>query len=77
VSQPPSPGPAAAGVSPKAAIRTPQVVTLNWEQFQEEVGQNFPNIAPFLEMRRFVGIEGNVVTIGFTKQATVARAMLE
>ena len=28
-------------------------------------------------MGRLVGIEGNVVTIGFTKQATVARAMLE
>ena len=28
-------------------------------------------------MGRLVGIEGNLVTIGFTKQATVARAMLE
>ena len=59
-------------------VRTsPAAVTLNWEQFQEDVGQNFPNVAPFLEMGRLVGIEGNVVTIGFTKQATVARAMLE
>jgi DNA polymerase-3 subunit gamma/tau len=41
------------------------------------VGHNFPNVAPFLEMGRLVGIEANVVTIGFTKQATVARAMLE
>ncbi len=52
-------------------------VSVDWERFQEQVGQAFPNIAPFLEMGRLVGIEGNVVTIGFSKQATVARAMLE
>jgi len=52
-------------------------VVMNWERFQEEVAQTYPNIAPFLEMGRLVGIEGNVVTIGFAKQATVARAMLE
>jgi DNA polymerase-3 subunit gamma/tau len=52
-------------------------VTVDWERFQEQVAQAFPNIAPFLEMGRLVGIEGNVVTIGFSKQATVARAMLE
>lgn len=55
----------------------PQTITLNWERFQEEVGHNFPNIAPFLEMGRLVAIDGNTVTIGFTKQATVARGMLE
>ena len=75
---PPSPAPTTCGAAPStAAIRTPQVMTLNWETFQEEVGQSFPNVAPFLEMGRLVGIEGNVVTIGFAKQATVARAMLE
>ncbi|HKO29906.1 MAG TPA: hypothetical protein VJU54_02110, partial [Nitrospiraceae bacterium] len=52
-------------------------VTLNWEQFQEEVASTFSNIAPFLEMGRFVGVDGPVVTIGFSKQATVARAMIE
>jgi DNA polymerase-3 subunit gamma/tau len=52
-------------------------MTLDWERFQEAVGHAFPNIAPFLEMGRLVGIEGNVVTIGFAKQATVARGMLE
>ena len=57
--------------------RTPQAVTLDWERLQEEVGHSFPNIAPFLEMGRLVAIEGNAVTIGFGKQATVARAMLE
>jgi DNA polymerase III subunit gamma/tau len=60
-----------------AAPRAPQAVVLNWEQFQEEVGHLFPNIAPFLEMGRLVSIEGNLVTIGFAKQATVARGMLE
>ena len=52
-------------------------VTLNWEQFQEEVAAAFSNIAPFLEMGRLVGVDGHVVTIGFSKQATVARAMIE
>jgi DNA polymerase-3 subunit gamma/tau len=60
-----------------APTRAPQPVALNWEQFQEEVGHAFPNIAPFLEMGRLVGIEGPIVTIGFAKQATVARGMLE
>jgi DNA polymerase-3 subunit gamma/tau len=55
----------------------PKAVSLNWERFQEEVGHSFPNIAPFLEMGRLVAIEGNTVTIGFARQATVARAMLE
>ena len=55
----------------------PLAIRLNWEHFQEEVAGAFPNIAPFLEMGRLVGIEGHVVTIGFTKQATVARAMIE
>jgi DNA polymerase-3 subunit gamma/tau len=50
---------------------------LDWERFQEEVAHSFPNIAPFLEMGRLVTIEGHMVTIGFGKQATVARAMLE
>lgn len=52
-------------------------VTLNWEQLQEEVAGAFPNIAPFLEMGRLVGVDGHVVTIGFSKQATVARGMIE
>lgn len=56
---------------------TPQAINLNWERFQEEVGHSFPSIAPFLEMGRLVAIDGNVVTVGFSKQATVARGMLE
>jgi DNA polymerase III subunit gamma/tau len=50
---------------------------LQWEVVQEEVAASFPNIAPFLEAGRFVGMEGGFVTIGFAKQATVARARLE
>ncbi|NWF72553.1 MAG: DNA polymerase III subunit gamma/tau [Nitrospirae bacterium] len=52
-------------------------VRLNWEQVQEDVAGAFSNIAPFLEMGRLVSVDGHVVTIGFTKQATVARAMIE
>ncbi len=51
--------------------------TLQWELVQEEVAASFPNIAPFLEAGRFVGIEGDFISIGFAKQATVARARLE
>lgn len=51
--------------------------TLQWDLVQEEVGASFPNIAPFLEAGRFVGMESGFVTIGFAKQATVARARLE
>jgi DNA polymerase-3 subunit gamma/tau len=51
--------------------------TLQWELVQEEVAASFPNIAPFLEAGRFVGMDGGFVTIGFAKQATVARARLE
>lgn len=50
---------------------------LEWEQFQEAVATDHPNIAPFLDMGRFMGVEGQHVMIGFTKQATIARAMLE
>jgi DNA polymerase-3 subunit gamma/tau len=76
--QPPSTeSPARASAGSTTAVPTPPALILNWERFQEEVGHSFPNIAPFLEMGRLVAIEGNVVTIGFSKQATVARAMLE
>ena len=64
-------------VAPKPTADERLVVTLNWEQFQEEVAGTFSNIAPFLEMGRLVGVDGYVVTIGFAKQATVARAMIE
>ncbi|MCC8986048.1 MAG: hypothetical protein LM513_05585, partial [Nitrospira sp.] len=50
---------------------------IKWEEFQEAVSAQHPNIAPFLEMGRVMKIEGSLVTLGFTKQATVARSMLE
>ena len=76
--QPPSPESAKRPVGTQTTeTRPPQAVILDWERLQEEVGHSFPNIAPFLEMGRLVAIDGNAVTIGFGKQATVARAMLE
>ncbi|WHZ17239.1 MAG: DNA polymerase III subunits gamma and tau [Nitrospira sp.] len=56
---------------------SPAAVDVNWEQFQEAVTANHPNIAPFLEMGRLVGMEGSLITLGFAKQATTARSMLE
>ena len=63
--------------SPPVKSVTAVPVVLNWEAVQEEMSSSFPNIAPFLETGRYVGMESGVVTIGFAKQATVARAMLE
>jgi DNA polymerase-3 subunit gamma/tau len=60
---------ASAAVSPAVAV--------NWEQFHEAVTANHPNIAPFLEMGRLIGIEGTLITLGFPAQATSARARLE
>ena len=62
---------------PSASTAASAAVEVNWEQFQEAVSAHHPNIAPFLEMGRVVKIEGGLVTLGFGKQATVARAMLE
>ncbi len=67
----------AAPTAPSTNERGTRALALDWERFQEEVGHAHPNIAPFLEMGRLVGVEGSVVTIGFAKQATVARGMLE
>jgi DNA polymerase-3 subunit gamma/tau len=41
------------------------------------VAASLPNVAPFLEAGRFLGIGDGVVTIGFPKQATLARTRLE
>lgn len=53
------------------------MITLNWEQVQEEVGNTSSRIAAFLERGRFVGVEGHVATIGFAKQEMAARGMIE
>ena len=62
---------------PPPAKVLPAPVDMNWEEFQAAVATNHSNIAPFIEMGRLVGIEGALITLGFAKQATVARAMLE
>ena len=64
-------------VSPVVPEPSRPFTSLNWEELQEAVAAAHPNIAPFLEMGHLVGIEGTQVTIGFAKQATVARGMLE
>jgi DNA polymerase III subunit gamma/tau len=53
------------------------VVRLDWEQVQEEIGNASSRIAAFLERGRFMGVDGHVATIGFAKQETAARAMIE
>ncbi len=81
----PSPDPSPKPIADSAAVSSatepaplsPQPSTLRWELVQEEIAASFPNIAPFLEAGRFIGVEAGVVTIGFAKQATVARARLE
>jgi DNA polymerase-3 subunit gamma/tau len=76
---PDQPTPKEAAATPIAA--TAQSVagqaTLNWEAIQNEIASSFPNIAPFLEAGRFLGIEGGLVTIGFAKHSTLARTRLE
>jgi DNA polymerase-3 subunit gamma/tau len=62
-------------VPDSAGVAAPAV--LDWNRFQEAVSSEYPNIAPFLEMGRLVGCEGDQVLIGFAKQGTVGRAMLE
>lgn len=74
-------------VSPSAvsAVTSPEPIlpvnhaaeAVNWEEFHEAVTAQYPNIAPFLEMGRLIQIEGPLVTLGFPKQATSARARLE
>jgi len=64
-------------VSEPASLPTGSSASVNWEEFQEAVSANHPNIAPFLEMGRLVKVEDGLVTLGFAKQATVARSMLE
>jgi len=81
VSLKPSDRPASRGAAPAPVVDTAPTretqPVMNWEAVQEEVAGSFPNIAPFLEAGRFIGMEGGLLTIGFTRQATVARAMLE
>ena len=78
LSPPTSPSRTQAGaVESSFSARSSELSTLNWELVQEEVAASFPNFAPFLEAGRFVSLEGGQVTIGFAKQATLARSMME
>lgn len=72
----PAPKPAPAQTPAEAQIPDSSS-TLNWDLVLEEVAASFPNFAPFLETGRYVGLEGNHVTIGFGKQSALARSMLE
>lgn len=76
---PPTPpgGTQTTAVNSSVPARSSELSTLNWELVQEEVAASFPNFAPFLEAGRFVSLEGGQVTIGFAKQATLARSMME
>ena len=77
-SQAPSANPQATSATEAAPpVRSPELSTLNWDLVQEEVASSFPNFAPFLEAGRFVSLDGGHVTIGFGKQATLARSMME
>ncbi len=73
----PSGGTQATAVDSSVPAGSSELSTLNWELVQEEVAASFPNFAPFLEAGRFVSLEGGQVTIGFVKQATLARSMME
>jgi DNA polymerase-3 subunit gamma/tau len=82
VLSPPPHSPSSEAMAPPAGdssapATSPELSTLNWELVQEEVAASFPNFAPFLEAGRFVSLEGGQVTIGFAKQAALARSMME
>lgn len=67
----PKPGPAAVPRDPTPPVH------LNWEQVLERVESLSPNIAPFLAMGTLVATEGNQVTIGYAKTASVALARIQ
>lgn len=50
---------------------------LNWEAILEDIAASLPNIAPFLETGRYLGVKDGAVTIGFAKQNHLARTRLE
>ncbi|MCP9471780.1 MAG: DNA polymerase III subunit gamma/tau [Nitrospira sp.] len=68
---------AESAVSVPASLPGDDPWQLNWEAVQEEVAASFPNIAPFLEVGRYLGIKDGAVTIGFAKHNGLARTRLE
>ncbi|MCC6140697.1 MAG: DNA polymerase III subunit gamma/tau [Nitrospira sp.] len=69
--------PASLPAGPSVSAALPDAPALNWDLVQEEVAASHPRFAPYLEAGRFVSLEGGQVTIGFTKQAALARSRME
>ena len=79
---PASPSPAVA--EPASATNASMIsttrladVALPWEAVVEELERRHPNIGPFLARGTVVGIEGNHVTVGYPKSASVALARIQ
>ncbi len=69
------PKPAAAATDSENEAGSP--LRLNWEECLARVAEAHPNVAPFLEMGQYAGVDGNEITIGYTATASVARARME
>ncbi|MBI5411206.1 MAG: DNA polymerase III subunit gamma/tau [Nitrospirae bacterium] len=54
-----------------AAVSTPPI-QLHWEALLERVESRHPNIAPYLAQGTLAGIEGNQITLGYPKTASIA-----
>jgi hypothetical protein len=49
----------------------------SWEQVVERMEHLHPNIGPFLAMGSLMSIEGNQITVGYSKAASVARTRVQ
>jgi len=67
---------APAQTSPKPAASAP-VAPLKWDLVLDRMEHQHPNIAAFLVQGTVIGTEQHLVTIGYPKQASVARQMIE
>jgi DNA polymerase-3 subunit gamma/tau len=82
---PPHLGTQTAAPEEKTAVPSPfhessipdEPLLLNWEAILEEIAASLPNIAPFLETGRYLGVKDGAVTIGFAKHNHLARTRLE
>jgi DNA polymerase III subunit gamma/tau len=52
-------------------------VAIAWERVVEQVERRHPNIAPFLAAGTLLGIEGNRISIGYPKTASIALARIQ
>jgi DNA polymerase III subunit gamma/tau len=68
---------ASRGLSTNPPNDRSSVGTVGEVKVQEEVANASSRIAAFLERGRCVGVEGQVVTVGFAKQEMAARGMIE